>query len=266
MKIAQATKYAYLATALLLPGCQSFYRGLQYSAAGQPRISDQAYLQTAKAINAGTTNSQPATTDATSEDLLPEACKNDCKDSKDNKDNKDNKNYSECVNQMLLLINIRWQHYVANLVAYSNAGTLLLDSTNLALNGAGALASGGTSKVLSAIAGGLTGFKSTFDSDVLQQHTITAVINEMVKDRKTQLAVIEQHLQAESSGYSSPPPAAPAANDGAPGPATPADKANSSPQNTADGAKPDTSKPVKPYSNLAGCGKTLPQIGCDLIL
>jgi hypothetical protein len=179
------------------------------AAAGGPRIDDKVYFQAG-----GNTNLSPATDNATDDKFLPSQCVPSSTITAgtgiDIEDSKGGVNIDSCVNAMVLLIDIRWQHYAANMVSYTNGGDFALDAANLGLTGASSLAPVGTAHILSAIATGLSGAKTAFNSDVLQQHAITAVVHEMVADRKEVYSEIFARLDARPDNATPPAGQAPA--------------------------------------------------------
>ena len=75
------------------------------------------------------------------------------------------------------------------------------DWTVLGLGGAGALVSGGTSQILSAISGGVIGAKGAFDKRAYFNNTITTLLTAMVANRKTVEVKIRQGLAQSVTDY-----------------------------------------------------------------
>jgi len=73
--------------------------------------------------------------------------------------------------------------------------------TTLGLNAAGAVAGGGTSQILSAIAAGITGSRAAFEREVLAERTVLAIHTSMRGNRMTVLARIRQGLRQSLSEY-----------------------------------------------------------------
>jgi len=198
MKLSRVGRLLSCVAVLGLTGC-----GLRDALNGGPRISDQAWLTTGKAA------AEAKKEDVSPPAYLPSECKSNNIDSEPNDANglptpAKTAEINACVNAMVLLINIRWYHFAANVESYTNGMNFALDLGSVGLNAAGAFASGGTSKVLSAIAGGLTSSKTAIDSDLLQKHAVNDLLQQMTADRNGVYNIILARLDAKPSSASTP--------------------------------------------------------------
>lgn len=78
---------------------------------------------------------------------------------------------------------------------------ILTDWIELALGGAGAVFSGGTSQALSAASAGVVGAKGAFDKQAYFSNTITTLLAAMVANRKTVEVKIRQRLAQSVADY-----------------------------------------------------------------
>lgn len=96
----------------------------------------------------------------------------------------------DCTIAMKLLIDIRWAHFSDALHGSISYGSTLLDTVTLGLNSAGTLTPGGTTQILSAIAAGVSGFKTTVNEDILYKNSIHMILQQMEKDRALRATLI----------------------------------------------------------------------------
>ena len=75
------------------------------------------------------------------------------------------------------------------------------DWVTLALNGAGAVATGGATNALSAAAAGVTGARSAYSKDVLYDKTLPVIIAQMVAQRQTVLVRIREGETQGANAY-----------------------------------------------------------------
>lgn len=71
----------------------------------------------------------------------------------------------------------------------------------LGIDAAGAVAGGGTSRILSAISGGITGSRAAFEREVLAERTILAIHTAMRANRSLVLARIREGLRRDAGAY-----------------------------------------------------------------
>ena len=71
----------------------------------------------------------------------------------------------------------------------------------LAVDGAGSFAGGGTSRILSAVSAGITGATESFDKDILVDRTVQALTAQMRASRKLVRARILPRLQQSAEVY-----------------------------------------------------------------
>lgn len=107
----------------------------------------------------------------------------------------------KCTQAMMLLIDVRWGHFADELNATVANGTTVLDITTMGLNIAGGLTAAGTTKVLGAIAAGLTGSKSIINDDMLYKNSIQTILLQMKKDRLKQQQQILARLDSDKKPY-----------------------------------------------------------------
>lgn len=74
-------------------------------------------------------------------------------------------------------------------------------TASIALNTAGTLTTSGTTKILSGIAGAITGTSAAFSKNVLFDQSITTFIGRMDKLREEKLTEIQNKLNSKSYGY-----------------------------------------------------------------
>lgn len=99
-----------------------------------------------------------------------------------------------CTEQMKLLIDVRWAHYSDSLLSTISTGTTAFDVVQLGLTTAGSLTGANTTQILSAIASGLAGVKSTISEDLLYKNSIVLIILQMKKDRASWATIIQKQL------------------------------------------------------------------------
>jgi hypothetical protein len=101
------------------------------------------------------------------------------------------------LNDLILVVDLnyyRWEKRLYDKKAVFDLGT---DATLLGLGGATALAGAtATANILGQITTGITGLKSSVDTDVLQKNSIPALVSKMRAGRATQLAKIQAAMTA----------------------------------------------------------------------
>ena len=111
----------------------------------------------------------------------------------------------ECRNQLVTArvyaIALQFSRFEEDLFRQTREAGFVATVATLGLNAAGALAGGGTSQILSAIAGGITGSRAAFEREVLAERTITAIHTAMRANRTSVLARIRQGLQQGVTEY-----------------------------------------------------------------
>jgi hypothetical protein len=102
------------------------------------------------------------------------------------------KERNKLLNDLILIVDLNyyeWEQRLFNKKAFFDLGT---DATLLGLGGATALAGAtGTANILGQITTGITGLKTSVDSDILQKNSIPAMIAKMRAGRQTQLAKMQ---------------------------------------------------------------------------
>lgn len=101
---------------------------------------------------------------------------------------------SRCTEAMKQLIDIRWANYEDELSGAINIGNASLDIVTLGVNAAGTLTGAGTTHILSAVAGGLTGSKASINSNMLYNNSVLIVLVQMKSDRASWAATIAKRL------------------------------------------------------------------------
>ena len=98
-------------------------------------------------------------------------------------------------------IDIQFSQFEEDLFRQAREAGFAATVTTLGLNAAGAVAGGGTSQVLSAIAAGITGSRAAFEREVLAERTVLAIHTAMRGNRMIVLARIRQGLTQSESEY-----------------------------------------------------------------
>lgn len=107
----------------------------------------------------------------------------------------DGKSRNELLNDFIFLIDTNynfWEKNLYNKKAYADFGT---DFTSATLNAVGGAVGAKAAKTtLSLIAGGLTGTKAEFNSDVLQNQNLLAIISKMRASRAEKLLTLQKGM------------------------------------------------------------------------
>ena len=98
-------------------------------------------------------------------------------------------------------IDIQFSAFEEDLFRQAREAGFAATLTTLGLTAAGAVAGGGTTQVLSAIAAGITGSRAAFDREVLAERTVLAIHTSMRANRMIVLARIRQGLRQSVSEY-----------------------------------------------------------------
>lgn len=105
------------------------------------------------------------------------------------------------IEQRIGIIDANFKAFVQELARGSVHADLLVQLAEVGVGGAGALVSGGTSQILSAISGGLAGGKAAYDKAVLYDKTLTALVAQMAATRQTIAANILEQQQLALGAY-----------------------------------------------------------------
>ncbi len=108
---------------------------------------------------------------------------------------------NEFIETRLAVIDVHFQAFVRKLARDNAHADLLVALAEVGVGGAGAVVSGGTSQILSAISGGLAGGKEAFDKATLYDKTLTALIAQMVATRQQVAARIHSKWQKGVDDY-----------------------------------------------------------------
>jgi len=108
---------------------------------------------------------------------------------------------NEFIETRLAVIDVHFQAFVRELSRDNANADLLVALAGIGAGGAGALVSGGTSQILSAVSGGLAGGKSAYDKAVLYDNALTALIAQMVATRQQVAARIFTRWSAGIEDY-----------------------------------------------------------------
>jgi hypothetical protein len=98
-------------------------------------------------------------------------------------------------------IDIQFSAFEEDLFRQAREAGFAATVTTLGLTAAGAVAGGGTTQVLSAIAAGITGSRAAFEREVLAERTVLAIHTSMRANRMIVLARIRQGLTQSVSQY-----------------------------------------------------------------
>ena len=101
----------------------------------------------------------------------------------------------------LAIVDAQFQDFVVALAAENAQSSLAIDLAGIGVGGAGSLASGGTSKVLSAISAGLTGGQAAYDKSALHDKALLALVAQMHASRQAIAAEIYQRWSLDTIKY-----------------------------------------------------------------
>lgn len=108
---------------------------------------------------------------------------------------------NEIINGRIAAFDILFNLYQNELHREGVGVNLSIDAILVGLGAAGAIVTGGTSQVLSAAAGGVTGLKGAIDRDVFFEKTMPVLLQEMNARRKSILVQIRDGLSKPVSDY-----------------------------------------------------------------
>ena len=108
---------------------------------------------------------------------------------------------NEIINGRLAAIDIQFSLFQKNLHEDGLNLNIGSDAIVLGLGAAGALASGGTSQVLSATSAAVTGLNGSINKNAFYEQTMPALFAQMIAQRKKVLAKIRTGLASNSSDY-----------------------------------------------------------------
>lgn len=108
---------------------------------------------------------------------------------------------NEIINGRIAAIDIQFSLFQQGLHEQGVGLNIGSDAIVLGLGAAGALASGGTSQVLSATSGAVTGLKGSIDKKVFFEQTMPALFAQMIAKRKAVLVNIRTGLTKDPSQY-----------------------------------------------------------------
>jgi hypothetical protein len=157
---------------LLMSGCAAF---MGFPPRVTDRSSDLKTLQEAEAIGAVAITKCLVKAD--------EACRN------------------KLITSRTYAIDIQFSAFEEDLFRQARVAGFAATLTTLGLTAAGAVAGGGTTQVLSAIAAGITGSRAAFEREVLAERTVLAIHTSMRANRMIVLARIRQGLRQSVSEY-----------------------------------------------------------------
>jgi hypothetical protein len=96
------------------------------------------------------------------------------------------------LNDLILIVDLNYYEWEKRLFSKKAAFDLGTNAALLGLGGATALASAtGTANILGQISTGITGFKASVDTDILQKNSIPSLVSKMRAARQTQLAKMQ---------------------------------------------------------------------------
>jgi hypothetical protein len=111
----------------------------------------------------------------------------------------------ECRNRLItarvFATDLRFTDFEANLFRQTREAGFAVTLATLGLSTAGALASNGTSQILSGVAGALTGSRAAFEQEVLAERTLLAIHTAMRGNRVAVLARIRRGLRQSITDY-----------------------------------------------------------------
>ncbi len=109
---------------------------------------------------------------------------------------------NEIVNARIRAIDIHFNSFQQRLYGEGIGSNIATDWAVVGLSAAGAVVSSlGTSQILSAISGGITGAKSSFDKNAFFDRTMPAILTQMIALRKSALVKIRSGLTKGADEY-----------------------------------------------------------------
>jgi len=108
---------------------------------------------------------------------------------------------NEIINGRLAAIDIQFSLFQKNLHEEGLTLNVVSDALVLGLGAAGALASGGTSQILSATSAAVTGLHGSINKNAFYEQTMPALFAQMIAQRKKALVKIRTGLASSSSDY-----------------------------------------------------------------
>jgi hypothetical protein len=95
-----------------------------------------------------------------------------------------------CVDAMVLLLDLRFQHYSATLQAAVNDTNFAFDAVGLGLSAAETMAGASAAHILGAVATGVGGTQQALNNDILLKKSVEIVIHQMMTDRNNAYNII----------------------------------------------------------------------------
>jgi hypothetical protein len=108
---------------------------------------------------------------------------------------------NEIIGQRLHMIDVFFAQYDGALTKEAQQVGFLADATSQTLNAAGALTAAQTTKILSGVAGAVTGVKNAYQNDIIVAKTIQIVQAQMQSNRDIVLARIFTRMSESTSTY-----------------------------------------------------------------
>ena len=108
---------------------------------------------------------------------------------------------NEVIEARIQDVNLHFSDFEKGLYSEGVGYGIGTDWLALALSGAGAIATGGTSQALSAASGGVTGARASYDKEALYSKTLPVLMAQMVAQRNTVLARIRQQESLDANKY-----------------------------------------------------------------
>lgn len=108
---------------------------------------------------------------------------------------------NEIINGRIAAIDIQFSLFQQELHEEGVGLNIGTDAITMGLGAAGALASGGTSQILSGISGAITGLKGSVDKNSFFEQAMPALFAKMIAKRKVVLVIIRTGLNQDTSHY-----------------------------------------------------------------
>ena len=185
-----------IVASVLLVGCLTM-AGCSLHGGG-PLISDRVWVLDSKYPD------EPVTTQL-SQDYVPPVCTS-VPSNTDGTTSAGQVSIRTCVDAMLQVIDVKWVHFQDQLLTSTSNSNFATDVALLGIGTAGSFVVGQATQILHAASAGITGIRSSVDSDLLYSATITTILLQMQNDRAAVRTTIAGRLAAPLTGATAAQP------------------------------------------------------------
>lgn len=105
------------------------------------------------------------------------------------------------INDFILMIDADYFAYESSLVSGKSGSDFAVKVATLGLTAPAGFVSGGTAKILAAIAGGIVGTQTAFNESFLRSQAMDALIQKMQAARKTKVGDIRTRMKSQLADY-----------------------------------------------------------------